>query len=122
MRQSSIESLSFPIPWVLMLIILNLPSHRTVAVFPHKHTLMLVFELMEVDLEAVIKDASISLPPDNIKAYLMTLLRALQLLHGQGIVHRDIKPNNLLLAASGELKLCDFGLARLIHGTDLPSR
>ena len=96
--------------------------HHTAAVFPHKHTLMLVFDLMEVDLEAVIKDASISLPPDNIKSYLMTLLRALELLHGQGIVHRDIKPNNLLLAANGELKLCDFGLARLIHGTDPPSR
>ena len=38
--------------------------------FPHKQTLMLVFEHMEMDLEAVIKDASLPLPPADIKAYL----------------------------------------------------
>lgn len=41
------------------------------------------------------------------------VLHALAVCHGSWIVHRDIKPNNFLVAASGELKLGDFGLARL---------
>lgn len=41
------------------------------------------------------------------------VLRALALCHANWIVHRDVKPNNFLVAASGELKLGDFGLARL---------
>jgi len=91
-------------------------------VFPHKQTLMLVFELMEADLEAILKDSSVPLSPGNVKAYLGTLLRALELLHSQGIIHRDIKPNNLLLSAQGELKLCDFGLARAVRGSETHSR
>ena len=41
------------------------------------------------------------------------VLRALAACHAAWIVHRDVKPNNFLVAASGELKLGDFGLARL---------
>lgn len=38
--------------------------------------------------------------------------RAVAFLHGRWVVHRDIKLSNLLLTNTGELKLCDFGLAR----------
>ena len=40
------------------------------------------------------------------------MLQALQYLHNQGIVHRDVKCANLLISNNGELKLADFGLAR----------
>ena len=39
---------------------------------------------------------------------------ALQYAHGQGVVHRDIKPENILIDKSGEVKIADFGLAKLV--------
>ena len=46
------------------------------------------------------------------------VLRALADLHALGIVHRDVKPGNILLATTGEVKLADFGLARHWEGTE----
>jgi len=46
--------------------------------------------------------------------------RGLAYSHSQGIVHRDVKPHNLLLDDSGTIKVTDLGLARLNHGADGP--
>lgn len=88
---------------------------RLYDVFPHKKRLMLVLEFMAADLDVLIKDPSVPLGPPSIKAYMRALLLALSLLHGQGIIHRDIKPNNILISSKGEPKLADFGLARICH-------
>jgi len=45
------------------------------------------------------------------------LADALDVAHGQGVVHRDIKPQNLLLDSAGVLKVMDFGIARLVEHT-----
>ncbi|MEO8139780.1 MAG: protein kinase [Gemmatimonadota bacterium] len=44
------------------------------------------------------------------------LCRALEVAHAQGVVHRDIKPQNLVVDAQGFLKVMDFGVARLVEG------
>lgn len=51
------------------------------------------------------------LPIEQWRALAERLLRAVGMLHRRQILHRDIKPENLLLAADGELRLLDFGLA-----------
>lgn len=86
--------------------------------FPHKGNLHLVFEFMESDLEAVIRDRNIVLSPADIKSYLQMTLKGLAHCHKKWVLHRDMKPNNLLIAGDGQLKLADFGLARIFGSPD----
>ncbi|XWS37615.1 hypothetical protein CRYUN_Cryun19dG0059900 [Craigia yunnanensis] len=86
--------------------------------FPHKGNLHLVFEFMETDLEAVIRDWNIFLSPAGIKSYIQMTLKGLAFCHKKWVLHRDMKPNNLLIGPNGQLKLADFGLARLFGSPD----
>lgn len=65
------------------------------------------------DLEMLIKDGQgITYTQADIKAWMGMIARAVWFCHENFILHRDIKPNNLLIAADGNIKLADFGLAR----------
>lgn len=85
------------------------------AVFSTKgQNLNLVLEqLPQGDLLKLIQDTqNISYTPSDIKSWMLMLQRAIHFCHANFILHRDIKPNNLLIASNGEIKLADFGLAR----------
>ncbi|KAF3273115.1 TFIIH complex serine/threonine-protein kinase subunit kin28 [Orbilia oligospora] len=82
-------------------------------VFSSKNqNLCLVLEFLDSDLEMIIRDTSQTLSMGDIKSWMLMSLRGLWWCHKSFVIHRDIKPNNLLLAANGVLKLADFGLAR----------
>ena len=53
-----------------------------------------------------------TLSPAHVKSLMYQLLRGLKHIHSAGMIHRDIKPKNLLLTKDCDLKICDFGLAR----------
>nr|AAN32716.1 protein kinase GSK [Colletotrichum gloeosporioides f. sp. malvae] len=68
---------------------------------------------------AVFNKMKTTMPILEVKLYIYQLLRALAYIHSQGIWHRDIKPQNLLLdPTSGVLKLCDFGSAQDLKKTN----
>jgi beta-lactam-binding protein with PASTA domain/class 3 adenylate cyclase/tRNA A-37 threonylcarbamoyl transferase component Bud32 len=54
------------------------------------------------------------LPPDEAAAIALQVARALEAAHERGVVHRDVKPENVLLTESGEAKVADFGIARAV--------
>ncbi|GAX73036.1 hypothetical protein CEUSTIGMA_g488.t1 [Chlamydomonas eustigma] len=82
--------------------------------------IFVVFELMESDLHTVI-GANDDLTADHHKVFLYQLLRGLAFIHETGVLHRDLKPKNILANSNCKLKICDFGLARPFLGEETPT-
>jgi len=68
-------------------------------------------ELMEADLHAIIRSGQ-PLTDQHFQSFIYQTLCGLLYIHSASVLHRDLKPGNLLVNADCELKICDFGLAR----------
>lgn len=73
--------------------------------------LTLVFEYLDQDLKQYMDEVRM-VPPEKMKSFLLQLLKGIGFCHKRRVLHRDLKPQNLLINRKGELKLADFGLAR----------
>jgi negative regulator of PHO system len=79
-----------------------------------ENKLMLVFEYMDGDLKRYMDTQGErgALKPATIKSFMYQLLKGIDFCHQNRVLHRDLKPQNLLINSKGLLKLGDFGLAR----------
>ncbi|XP_072117676.1 cyclin-dependent kinase 2-like isoform X4 [Mobula birostris] len=86
---------------------------RLLDVIHSEKKLYLVFEFLNKDLKKYMDSA----PPTGlslqlVKSYLFQLLQGVAFCHSHRVLHRDLKPQNLLINDGGAIKLADFGLAR----------
>ena len=81
--------------------------------FIHGSSIVIVMELMICSLADCIQRTEQRFEESAIKFYMQGLFAGLDYLHSLGILHRDIKPGNILIGPDFAVKLGDFGLARL---------
>jgi cell division cycle 2-like protein len=74
----------------------------------------MVMEYMQHELKTLMQTKSEPFAPAEVKCLVLQLLRGVEALHEQWIVHRDLKTSNLLLDNEGTLKICDLGLGRKV--------
>jgi cyclin-dependent kinase 12/13 len=86
------------------------------VVTPEKlDSLYLVIEYVESDLKHLRQRPDFrAFSRGHIKSLFKQLLEALQYCHARNVIHRDVKIENMLLNSEGDLKLCDFGIARAL--------
>ena len=82
--------------------------------FIYKGNLFLVFEYVEKNLLEVLEKSPEGLNPKLIRSFVFQMCKAVHYLHINNMIHRDVKPENLLIDENMQLKLCDFGFARKI--------
>ncbi|KAL5744366.1 hypothetical protein ACOSQ2_027482 [Xanthoceras sorbifolium] len=88
--------------------------------FTCRENLYLVMEYLNGgDLYSLLRNLG-CLDEDMARIYIAEVVLALEYLHSMNVIHRDLKPDNLLIGQDGHIKLTDFGLSKvgLIHSTD----
>lgn len=105
-------------------LILRLLRHENIIGFHDSYKpqssspdLYLVTELIETDLSSVLKSAQ-DLSIFQCRIIFFQIMCALKYMHSIGIIHRDIKPRNVLLSSACDVKICDFGQAWCTQSED----
>ena len=96
---------------VAMLSHKNIVSIYDVAIYPDMK--YIVMEYVDGITLREYLDNKGALPWNEACIYILQVLRALEHAHGKGVIHRDIKPQNIILQKNGEIKVMDFGIAKI---------
>lgn len=88
--------------------------HLYEIIHSDSHKLYLVFEFLDLDLKKYMESIpqGAGLEPSMVKRFMHQLVKGIKYCHSHRVLHRDLKPQNLLIDKEGNLKLADFGLAR----------
>lgn len=95
--------------WLLLFSPIATPYNRD------KGSIYLVLDFCEHDLAGLLECKEVKFSLSEIKKVMQQLFNALSYIHGNNILHRDMKSCNILVTRTGELKLADFGLARALN-------
>ena len=98
----------------------NFISIKDIIISPNNNTfkdIYIVTDLMDTDLHRIVRSQQ-PLSDDHVRYFVYQVLRGLKYIHSANVIHRDLKPNNLLVNANCDLKICDLGLARLSDSED----
>ncbi|XP_021367357.1 cyclin-dependent kinase-like 1 isoform X3 [Mizuhopecten yessoensis] len=87
-----------------------------IEVFRRKKRLHLVFEYVDHTVLHELERFPRGVSEDLIKKIVSQLLEAVNYCHSRNCIHRDVKPENILLSTERQVKLCDFGFARVLTG------
>eukprot|EP00794_Sanderia_malayensis_P020551 gene20551-22573_t len=90
----------------------NIVTVREIVVGSNMDKIYIVMDYVEHDLKSLMETMTQPFLVGEVKTLMMQLLRGIQHMHDNWILHRDIKASNLLLSHKGILKIGDFGLAR----------
>lgn len=89
---------------------------RLIEVFRRKKRLHLVFDYVDHTLLNELDRYPRGLPEPMVKRIIYQTLLAVNFCHQYNTIHRDVKPENILITRQGQVKLCDFGFARILTG------
>ncbi|MDP2272221.1 MAG: serine/threonine-protein kinase [Archangium sp.] len=78
----------------------------------------MVFEYITGNTLTKVAPDTKPLPPPRAVELMVPVVKALAFAHSQGIVHRDLKPDNIMITESGQTKVLDFGIAKVLQGDD----
>ncbi|MCJ1383366.1 hypothetical protein MMC17_006479 [Xylographa soralifera] len=90
----------------------NIVNLREVVMGDSMTDVFLVMDFLEHDLKTLQEDMAESFLPSEIKTLLLQLSSAVEYLHSNWIMHRDLKTSNILMNNRGQMKIADFGMAR----------
>ncbi|XP_030590965.1 cyclin-dependent kinase 12 isoform X3 [Archocentrus centrarchus] len=126
------EKEGFPITAIREIKILRQLKHRSVVNMKEivtdkqdaldfkkdKGAFYLVFEYMDHDLMGLLESGLVQFSHEHIRSFMRQLMEGLDYCHKNNFLHRDIKCSNILLNNKGQIKLADFGLARLYNSEE----
>lgn len=100
----------------------HLYTHLYTHAFKARFNRYLVLGYMETDLNKTIRSKN-DLTEVHVHFIIFQILCGLHYIHSAGVIHRDLKPGNILINANCHVKICDFGLARgLQEGDDVDGK
>ncbi|KAM3184637.1 Cyclin-dependent kinase-like 1 [Hymenolepis weldensis] len=89
-----------------------------IEVFKRRKRLHLVFQYVDHTLLNELEQNPSGLKKNQVIGFTWQLLQAVHFCHEHNFIHRDVKPENILITKARQLKLCDFGFARTLTGPD----